>query len=83
MDYEDPPRTDYWGSQADIVTPPGWELYDIQADPHEMQNLYGSAEYSETIKELQSKLRSLRKKLNETDLNYPHIQKIIDEHWDD
>lgn len=83
VDYEDPPRTDYWGSQADIVTPPGWELYDIQADPHEMQNLYGRAEYSETIKELQSKLRSLRKKLNETDLNYPHIQKIIDEHWDD
>jgi N-acetylglucosamine-6-sulfatase len=83
VDYEDPPRTDYWGSQADIVTPPGWELYDIQADPHEMTNLYGRSEYSDIVKELKAKLRSLREELNETDSNYPHIQKIIDEHWTD
>jgi uncharacterized sulfatase len=25
----------------------------------------------------------LREKLNETDDNYPHIQKVIDAHWDD
>ena len=83
VDYEDPPRTDYWGSQADIITPPGWELYDIEEDPHEMNNLYGRSEYSEIIKELKGKLRLLREELNETDSNYPHIQKIIDEHWND
>ena len=83
VDYEDPPRTDYWGSQADIITPPGWELYDIQADPHEMKNLYGRSEYSEIIKALKAKLKVLREELNETDAKYPHIQKIIDEHWND
>jgi len=83
VDYEDPPRTDYWGSQADIVTPPGWELYDIEEDPHEMNNLYGRSEYSDIIKELKAKLRLLREELNETDANYPHIQKIIDRHWND
>ncbi|MCF7974076.1 MAG: sulfatase [Phycisphaerae bacterium] len=83
VDYEDPPRTDYWGSQADIVTPPGWELYDIKEDPHEMNNLYGRSEYAETVKELKAKLRLLRQELNETDAKYPHIQTIIDAHWND
>jgi N-acetylglucosamine-6-sulfatase len=83
VDYEDPPRTDYWGSQADIVTPAGWELYDLQADPHEMKNLYGRPEYSETVKALKAKLKALRQELNETDAKYPHIQKIIEDHWND
>jgi len=83
VDYEDPPRTDLWGSQADIITPPGWELYDIQKDPHEMNNLYGLPEYGEVIKELKHTLRVLREQLNETDSKYPHIQKIIDNHWND
>jgi uncharacterized sulfatase len=83
VDFEDPPRTNYWGSQADIITPPGWELYNIQKDPHEMNNLYGQPEYAEVTKELKSKLRLLREELNETDANYHHIQKIIDEHWND
>jgi len=83
VDYEDPPRTDYWGSQADIITPAGWEFYDIEKDPHEMNNLYGRSEYAQVIKELKGKLQSVREELKETDVNYPHIQKIIDEHWDD
>lgn len=83
VDFEDPPRLNYWGSQADIVTPPGWELYDLEDDPYEMNNLYTKTEYSGIIVELKEKLMSLREELNETDSNYPHIQKIIDEHWDD
>jgi arylsulfatase A-like enzyme len=82
VDYADPPRTDYWGSQADIVTPPGWEFYDLEKDPHEMNNLYGNPEYAEIISDLKIRLKSTREKLNETDKNYPHIQKIIDENWD-
>ena len=48
-----------------------------------MNNLYGRSEYSDIIKELKAKLRLLREELNETDANYPHIQKIIDRHWND
>jgi len=83
VDVEDPPRTNYWGSQADIVTPPGWELYHLEADPHEMKNLYGKPEHSETVKALKAKLKLLREELNETDAKYPHIQKIIEKHWND
>ena len=83
VDYEDPPRMNYWGSQADIVTPPGWELYDLQNDPHEMKNLYGKPEYVGLVLQFKEKLKSMREDLNETDKNFPHIQKIIDAHWDD
>ena len=83
VDYEDPPRTDYWGSQADIVTPPGWELYDMEKDPFEMNNLYGNAEYSEVIVDLKQRLAKTRSELNETDAHYPHIQAIIDKNWED
>ena len=69
---------------ADVIaTPPGWELYDVENDPHEMNNLYLNPEYVETIAELKDRLKSLREELNETDENFPHIQKIIDKHWDD
>lgn len=81
VDYEDPPRT--WGSQANIVTPPGWELYDIAEDPLEMNNLYDNPAYYDIIQELKGRLKSLRRELNETDENFPHIQTIINKHWDD
>jgi uncharacterized sulfatase len=48
-----------------------------------MKNLYGRPEYSETVKALKAKLKGLRAELNETDAKYPHIQKIIAEHWND
>ena len=63
-------------------TQPGWELYDMKNDPHEMNNLYGDPKYTSIIKELKTELLRLRKKYNETDENYPHIQRVIDEYWD-
>jgi N-acetylglucosamine-6-sulfatase len=81
VDFEDPPRKGYWGSKAEIVTPPGWEFYDLLQDPNEMQNLYSDPEYSEVINDLKTRLKSLRKELNETDERYPHIQDIIDKNW--
>jgi arylsulfatase A-like enzyme len=62
-------------------TQPGWELYDMKNDPHEMNNLYGDPKYTSIIKELKTELLRLRKKYNETDQNYPHIQRVIDEYW--
>jgi len=63
-------------------TQPGWELYDMKNDPHEMDNLYGKRRYASVVKELKAELLRLRKKYNETDEKYPHIQKVIDEYWD-
>ena len=63
-------------------TLPGWELYDMKNDPHEMNNLYDQPKYAAIIKELKTELLRLRNKHNETDDRYPHIQKVIDEYWD-
>jgi len=63
-------------------TRPGWELYDMKNDPHEMNNLYGEPRYTDVVKELKVELLRLRKKYNETDERYPHIQKVIDDYWD-
>jgi N-acetylglucosamine-6-sulfatase len=48
-----------------------------------MNNLYGRSDYAGIASELKRKLKGLRQALNETDSKYPHIQKIIDEHWND
>lgn len=72
-----------WGSQADIETPPGWELYDMEKDPLEMNNLYENPEYSDIIAELKERLKKLREEINETDENYPQIKAVIDQHWKD
>jgi len=77
------PSPENWGSQDSIVTPPGWEFYDLETDPHEMNNLYNDPDYKGIIEDLKSRLETIRKELNETDEKYPNIQKIIDEHWDD
>ena len=36
------------------------ELFDLEADPHEMQNLYGQPEYAAIASELKVELERLR-----------------------
>jgi arylsulfatase A-like enzyme len=37
-----------------------WELYDLERDPHEMQSVYGQAEYADLTEELKTQLKQLR-----------------------
>ncbi|RTE54020.1 DUF4976 domain-containing protein [Arenibacter aquaticus] len=86
VDTDDPKATwnkDSWGNDFTNHTPPAWEFYDLKKDPKEMNNVYGDTEYKEVIADLKEQLVQLRKNLNETDANYPHIQKVIDAHWND
>lgn len=74
----------YWADQyvgIDQNTPAAWELYDLRKDPDELHNRYNDPAYQEVVAELKKKLKEKRKKLNETDGEYPHIQKIIEENW--
>jgi arylsulfatase A-like enzyme len=64
-------------------TPAGWEFYDLEKDPAEVYNRYGDPAYLETIRAMKNELIRQRKQFNETDSAYPHIQAIIDTHWDD
>ena len=72
-----------WGGRNGWVTPVGWEFYDLEKDPKEMKNEYKNPAYAQIIKELKQEILKQRKDLNEGDEKYPHIQKLINDHWDD
>ena len=38
-----------------------WELYDLEKDPNEINNIYGKSAYLEIQKELENELRKLKK----------------------
>ncbi len=44
-----------------------WELYDLEADPHEVDNVFGKEDYAETAERLHGHLMRLRAKYNDTE----------------
>jgi arylsulfatase A-like enzyme len=42
-----------------------WELFDLDKDPHELNNVYGANEYSEISRKLLEQLRSLQRELGD------------------
>jgi len=72
-----------WGNDFERHTPVAWEFYDLRKDPKEMNNAYSDPANKEIIADLKQQLIKLRVDLNETDAKYPHIQKVIDAHWND
>jgi len=46
-----------------------WELYDLENDPKEMNNLYGNPDYAEITDDLYIRLGKLREQYNDTDIN--------------
>lgn len=42
-----------------------WELYDMQADPTEMHNLYEQPEYEPVVKELKEEMLKLQEQYND------------------
>lgn len=87
VDTKDPNATwnkKSWGNKFEMDTPAAWEFYDLTKDPKEMNNAYNDPAYKDIIKELKKQLKAKRKSLNEEDgSKFPHIQKVIDEHWND
>nr|WP_109436802.1 sulfatase [Aquimarina sp. AU119] len=86
VDTDDPKaewNKESWGNDFTRHTPVAWEFYDLKKDPKEMNNVYKDPQYDSVIADLKEQLIRMRKELNETDVNYPHIQKVIDKHWDD
>ena len=43
-----------------------WELYDLEKDPNEMNNLYGEKTYQEIVEKLKIELQQLREKYKDT-----------------
>jgi N-acetylglucosamine-6-sulfatase len=61
-------------------TPPGWELYNVKRDPHEMNNLYDDPAYKDTIAQLKQQLKALRSRYKEDNPKFP-FNRVIDEFW--
>lgn len=55
-----------------------WELYDLETDPMEMNNLYDTHPYSEIQSQLHKRLDELRKQYGDSDaLNQIHIERYL------
>ena len=64
------------GSTEGWITPAAWELYDLQEDPMEMNNLYGQPGYEILTRELKTELNRLKGKYGDQDGLYPEIKQI-------
>lgn len=46
-----------------------WEMYDLEKDPNEMQNVYNDPAYASVQEEMHQKLSELRKSYGDSDAN--------------
>lgn len=72
-------RTDRYKLIHFFIEPQEFELYDLQTDPNEMNNLYGKPGYEDLTKQLMSRLAALRKDTNDT---YEYKPTGIPKHWE-
>ena len=54
-----------------------WELYDLDKDPNEMNNLYNNPKYKKLIKQLKKKLKSLQVKYRD-DMSLDEMRRMTD-----
>ena len=55
-----------------------WELYDLEQDPSEMNNLYDSSKYSDIQKRMHLRLSELREKYGDSDsMDQMHINRYL------
>jgi aspartyl/asparaginyl-tRNA synthetase len=54
-----------------------WELYDLDNDPDEMNNLYGQLKYKKLTKLLKKKLKDLQVKYKD-DMSLDQMRKMTD-----
>ncbi|MBD3676258.1 MAG: sulfatase [Planctomycetaceae bacterium] len=62
-------------------TPPHWELYDLENDPHEMQNLAENPEYASILNSLKKELLEEKKRVGDLDEKYPALMKVREQAW--
>jgi hypothetical protein len=54
-----------------------WELYDLDNDPDEMNNLYGQSKYKKLTKRLKKKLKALQVKYKD-DMSLEAMREMTD-----
>ena len=71
------------GRSGAIKTPtdPEWELFDLQKDPHEMNNVYADPAYAPVVKELKAELLRLKAAVGDSDDPYPDLIELTKKCW--
>ncbi len=64
-------------------TQPGWELYDLRKDPHEMQNVYRESQYQVVVKKLKADLLRMKTEIGDTDEKYPELMQVREKYWNE
>ena len=64
------------------ATTAGWELYDLQTDPAETNNVYGKPEYKDVTQRLKTRLLELKDQYDDRDEDYPELMQVRAAHWD-
>jgi arylsulfatase A-like enzyme len=59
-----------------------FELYDLAADPLEMNNIYPAAESADIRAELKQRLLNLKEEIGDQDEQYPELMQVRDEVWE-
>jgi arylsulfatase A-like enzyme len=54
-----------------------WELYDLNSDPNEMNNLYANPKYKKLIKQLKKKLKALQVEYKD-DMSLDEMRQMTD-----
>lgn len=64
------------GKTEESPVEPCWEFYDLDRDPHEMNNLYDDPEYQPLIRHLKEDLVGLKEQYGDQDSKYPEMVEI-------
>ncbi len=60
---------------------PGWEFYDLQKDPNENHNAIADPQYKQIVKNLKSRLRTMKSELGNDKESNSTIAEILKETW--
>lgn len=63
-------------------TPPYWELYDLENDPLEMNNIYPLKQSVQLNSQLKQKLTKLKQEIGDIDDVYPALMDVKAAHWE-
>ncbi|MDG1872547.1 MAG: sulfatase [Mariniblastus sp.] len=63
------------------ASPAGWELYDLEKDPQEINNVYDQPRYADEVSRLKKRLLELKAQYGDRDEGYPQLMKVRNEHW--
>jgi len=76
-------KIDPFNRESEMIenTVPEWEFYDLSIDPDEMKNRYNDPAYQKTIAKLKKQLLKEKKKVGDTDDQYPEMKEVIDNYW--